>query len=209
MKTIDDLISKIDELENLIKNFQKIDFNSLNIKNVGNVVVDNNNNPLRVFYAKNAKTINNKTYDEFVNDIKDYLSPIIDDLKSEILKQNKNAELYSSYKKDWSKLNLDNTKNVEIISLGTLDFEPSYLEIFVKLNSCSDKNGGSNGIITQIPPIGISLDGLPFSNDISKLENYSGWWIEDGNIKVFLKKADFIQWIGSCKDIQYKILAWR
>ena len=102
------------------------------------------------------------------------------------------------------------SKNIEIYTLDTLEFTPSYIEILFKVEECSDKNGGTNGIITQIPPIGVSIDGIPFSYDnYDKVKNYSGYWIEDNQVKIFLKKADFPQWIGNCQKIKFKILAWR
>ena len=208
--TLDDIYNKLNELESLLESLKQFDYEAINIKNVGNVVTDKNGNPLKVNYAKNATTIEGKTYNEFVSDMKAFFTPLIDEIKTTLQKQNDQKPLGASYIKDCTQLELDQTQELQQIVLDTLDFVPSYLEILVKVDECTDKNGGSNGTITQIPPIGVSIDGLPFTNDnVSKLKNYSGWWIEDNQIKAYFKKADFPQWIGGCNSMQYKILAWR
>jgi len=208
--TLDDIYTKLNELDNKLKLLKEFDYEAKNLKNVGNIVVDNNNNPLSVYYAKNANTIQGKTYDEFLTDIKNYLTPLVEDIKNLLKKQNDARPLSASYIKDWDDLEIDKSKNIEIYTLDTLEFTPSYIEILFKVEECSDKNGGTNGIITQIPPIGVSIDGIPFSYDnYDKVKNYSGYWIEDNQVKTFLKKADFPQWIGNCQKIKFKILAWR
>jgi hypothetical protein len=208
--TLDDIYQKLDELEKKVDQLKKFDYEAKNIKNMGNVVTDYQGNPLKVFYAKNAQTIDNKSYDDFINDMKKFFNPIIEDIKKMIKKQNEEKPLEANYIKDWTDLKIDQTKEFEIYSLDTLAFTPSYLEILVKLDGCSEKNGGTNGIITQIPPVGISIDGLPISkNNYQKIKNYSGWWAEDNQIKIYIRKADFPQWVGKCKKIKYKILAWR
>jgi len=210
MKTLDDIYAKLEELEKHIDSLKKIDYESKNLKNVGNVVVDNKNNPLKVYYSENAKTIQGKTYEKFKQEIIDYIEPLIEEIKKSLENQNKNKYLGSSFKKDWSDLLLDQTKDADIMRLATMNFIPSYVEIFVKLEQCADKNGGTEGIITKIPPVGASLDGLPFSiEDYNKLPDYSGWWYENGEIKAYFKKADFKQWLGKCGKMKYKVLAWR
>ena len=208
--TLDDIYNKLDELESLLESLKQFDYEAKNIKNIGNVVTDKDGNPLKVSYAKNATTINGKTYDEFLNDMQNFFKPLIDEIKTTLEKQNNEKPLGASYIKDWTPLKIDQTKELQLITLDTLEFTPSYLEILVKVDECADKNGGSNGTITQLPPIGVSIDGLPFTKDnVDKLKNYSAWWIEDGEIKAYFKKADFPQWIGKCNSISYKILAWR
>jgi hypothetical protein len=208
--TLDDIYNKLDELESLLESLKQFDYEALNIKNIGNVVTDKDGNPLKVNYAKNATTIEGKSYDEFLADMQAFFTPLIDEIKTTLLKQNNEKPLGASYIKDWTQLEIDQSKDLQLVSLDTLEFIPSYLIILIKVNECVDKNGGSNGTITQIPPIGVSIDGLPFTDkDITKLKNYSGWWLEDNQIKVFLKKADFPQWIGKCNSLTYKILAWR
>lgn len=207
--TLDDIYNKLNELENKLEILKEFDYEAINIKNVGNVVMDANNNPLTVSYAKNATTIEGKTYQEFLKDMQNYFNPIIDNIKKTLEEQNQNKPISASYIKDWSPLNIDNTKDLQEVTLDNLDFIPSYIEILVKLEQCSEKNGGSNGTITQIPPIGISIDGLPYTQDPTKLKNYSGWWIEGTSIKAYFKKANFPQWIGNCNSILYKIYAWR
>jgi chaperonin cofactor prefoldin len=206
---LDDIYNKIDELENKINSLSKFDYEAKNIKNVGNVVVDNQGNPLKVNYAKNTSTIEGKTYDEFLKEMQDFIKPLIEDIKTNLKKQNDEKPLGASYIKDWSELKIDKTKDLQTLALDTLDFTPSFLEILVKVDMCTEKNGGSNKTITQIPPIGISIDGMPFSEDGKNLKNYSAWWVEDNQIKAYFKKADFPQWIGGCSKILYKILAWR
>ena len=206
---ISNILSKLEELNTKLDALKNFDYEAKNIKNVGNVVMDFNNNPLKVNYAKNATTINNKTYDEFTAEIKAYLAPLVKDIKETLLKENNEKTLSASYIKDWTDLEIDKTKNIQVIAIDTLDFIPSYLEILVKVNECSEKNGGSNNTFTQIPPIGVSIDGIPFSTDISKVKNFSGWWIEDNQIKVFFKKTDFPQWVGKCNSMKFKIMAWR
>ena len=208
--SLDDIYNKLDELYNKLDILKQFDYEAKNIKNVGNIVVDNEGNPLKVNYAKNAQTLEGKSYDEFLQDIKNYLNPIIDDIKATLKKQEAEKPLGANYMKDWTDLEIDQSKDFEIYSLDTLSFTPSYLEVLVKLDECTEKNGGTNGIITQIPPVGISIDGLPVSkNNYTQLKNYSAWWVEDNQVKIYLRKVDFPQWVGQCKKIKYKILAWR
>ena len=55
----------------------------------------------------------------------------------------------------------------------------------------------------------ILLDTNFSKNNYQKIKNYSGWWAEDNQIKIYIRKADFPQWVGQCRKIKYKILAWR
>jgi len=208
--TIDDIYTKLDELSKKLDDLSLIDYESKNLKNVGNVVVDNDGNPLSVNYAKNSSLLSGKTYDEFLAEMKDYFKPVIESIKKDIKEQNDKKPLSASYIKEWTDIpNLDISKDLYIGAIDSLDFEPSYIEVLVKVDECIDKNGGSNKSLTQIPPIGISIDGLPFSENINNLKNYSGWWIEDNQVKIYLKKANFPQWIGKCAKMKFKIIAWR
>lgn len=208
--TLDDIYAKLEELQNKLSELKNFDYEAINIKNTGNLVVDKDGNPLKVNYAKNSSTINNKTYDEFVSEMKSYLKPLVDDIKVQLEKQNSEKPVGANYIKDWTQLEIDQSQDLQIITLDTLEFVPNYLEILVQVDDCQNKNGGSNGTITQIPPIGISIDGIPFTkSDNSKLKNYSGWWIENNQIKAYFKKANFPQWVGNCQTLKYKIYAWR
>jgi len=208
--TIDDIYNKLEELNQKLDDLKKFDYYAKNIKNEGNFIVDNEGNPLKVKYAENAKTINGKTYDVFFQDMKKFFQSTINDIKVMIKKEIEKRPIDANYIKDWTDLKINPDKDIQTITLDTIDFIPNYLEILVKVDKCYDKNGGSNGIITQIPGIGISADGIPFDlSNPDNVLNYSGWWYEGGEIKIFVKKADFSQWIGKCKSIQYKILAWR
>ena len=208
--TLDDIYAKLEELQNKLSELKNFDYEALNIKNTGNLVVDKDGNPLKVNYAKNSSTINNKTYEEFVSEMKSYLKPLVDDIKVQLEKQNSEKPVGANYIKDWTKLEIDQSQDLQIIALDTLEFTPNYLEILVQVDDCQNKNGGSNGTITQIPPIGISIDGIPFTKtDNSKLKNYSGWWVENNQIKAYFKKANFPQWVGNCQTLKYKIYAWR
>jgi hypothetical protein len=208
--TIDDIYSKLSDLEDLIGTLSQIDYESKNIKNLGNTIVTNDNIDLKVSYARNSSLINNKTYDEFMSSMQDYLNPLIDDIKQTLIDANNNKPLSATKIKDWTVLEVDSSKIIDTFVLDSLDYTPSVVDVLVKLNSCSEKNGGDNGIIVKIPPIGVSIDGLPFDFETPKNnKNYSGWWVEDGQIKIFMRKADFPQWLGKCTELTYKLFIWR
>jgi len=205
---LQDIYDKLNDIETLLNNLDSIDYEAKNIKNVGNVVTDNDGNTLSVYYAKNASTIGGNTYEDFLQSMKDYMAPLIDDIKDSILDANDKKPLSASQIIDWKQLEYDNSLDFWYGTLATLDYTPSYVEILVKLEECSQKNGGDNGLITQIPPVGISINGFPLNKD-GDVVNYSGWWIENNQIKLFLKKTDKEQWLGNCDKISYKILIWR
>jgi len=209
-KSIDDIYSKLSDIEDLIKTLELIDYKAKDIKNLGNTIVTNDNKDLKVSYARNSSLINNKTYKEFVDEMQDFFNPVIKDLKQALITENEKKPLTASKIKDWTPLEVDASKEMNTLVLDSLDFTPTAVDILVKLEKCKDKNGGDNGIVVKIPPIGISLDGLPFdSKSPSNNKNYSGWWVEDGQIKIFLRKAGFPQWVGNCSKMKYKLHIWR
>jgi len=205
---IQDIYNKLEDIENSLNNLKEFDYAARNIKNVGNIVTDNDGNRLSVYYAKNASMIDGHSYEEFLQSMKDYMSPLIDDIKKSILEANEKKPLSASEIIEWKQLEYDNSKDFWYGTLATLNYTPSYLEILVKLDECAQKNGGDNGLITQIPPVGISLNGFPLNKN-GVVTNFSGWWIENNQIKIFLKKTDKEQWLGKCDKISFKILIWR
>lgn len=206
---IEDISTKLDEIENLLGRLESFDYSAKNITNQGGYIKDLKGNDMKVSYSTNSKSINGKTYDQFVKEIKDYFNDYIHTIKKDLKEVNDKRPLDTAFVKDWTPLKIPN-KEFWYGSICEMPFVPSYYTVTFKLEGCQEKNGGTNGIIVEVPSIGPSTDGLPIDiNDSSSVKNYSGHWYESGKIMLYLKKGPSDQWVGKCGTILYKVKAWR
>ena len=207
MDYIKNFEDKLEKIESFLTRLERFDLRSKDIINKNGYIKDNLGNDVMVGYAKNAQTLEGKDYETFLTEMKDFFSSYIETLKKDIIKINSERPLDTHYSKDWTDFKPEG--DFWYGSIDTLNFTPSYYTVSFKLEGCTEKNGGTNGIIVEIPSVGISNSGLPFDlSNPNSVKNYSGHWFENGHIMMYVKKGPNSPWIGSCSKMQYKIKAW-
>jgi hypothetical protein len=198
---------KMDRIESILTELQQIDYRGKNIKNESGYVMDLDNNPLSIGYSLNSKLFDGKSYDEFIIEMKEFFNDYMDTLSKDIKAINEKRPLDTYYTKEWTALEI--TGDFWYGAIDIVSFVPEYFTVSIKLESCDEKNGGTDGIIVDIPSIGPSIDGLPIDfNNPDSVKNYSGCWYENGKFMIYLKKGPQNPWVGSCGKLSYKIKAW-
>jgi len=206
---LDTIENKISEIEDILESLKQFDYISKNLINKNGYVKNLKDEDLKVEFANNALKINDKTYEEFVQHIKLFFGDYMETLKKDIKKMNEKRPLGTSFTQDWKPLEIDK-KDFWYGMIADVGFKPSYYTVSFKLEECKEKNGGTNGIIVDVPSIGPSSDGLPINfNDPNSVKNYSGHWFENNKIMLYLKAGPNSPWVGSCGKMLYRIKAWR
>jgi len=98
--------------------------------------------------------------------------------------------LYEQVKLGNTKLDLNLQKEKDIIIYGNSIYTS------IKLNKKFERTKVfayfNNKYIIEIPPIGISKDGIPFSNDKIINESFSSaWWIQGTTVHIFINTKNF------------------
>jgi len=101
-------------------------------------------------------------------------------------------ELYEMFKKDSNKIQVGYSKIVYKFKKDKKVNFYNNISIYdnIELKTISNNikvMGKINSFLFEIPPIGASMDGLPFFEN-KKIDEtqFSGWWIEGKNVKYFI-----------------------